>query len=121
MVREVRTRYGTVVKGLVATSLAALVFLAGVSLGMGGFVYAAKHVCKSTNAEALVYFYHYSCRATAISPFIAKKAVEEELNIPVLMLEGDSFDTRDYSAEALRTRVEAFAEMLRMRKAAKVS
>ena len=47
-----------------------------------------------------------------------KKDIEKELGIQVLALEGDYYDTRSYSAEALRTRVEIFAEMLRASKAA---
>jgi len=37
----------------------------------------------------------------------------------VLVLEGDLCDSRNYSAEQLRARVESFAEMLKMAKAAK--
>ena len=43
----------------------------------------------------------------------------EELGIPVLPLEWDCYDARDYSAESLRTRIETFAEVVRARKAAK--
>jgi hypothetical protein len=32
----------------------------------------------------------------------------------VLVLEGDLYDSRNYRAEQLRTRVESFAEMLKM-------
>ena len=51
--------------------------------------------------------------------FTDEKGMEDELGIPVLLLEGDLFDPRSYRAEALRTRVEAFADLLQMRKAAK--
>jgi benzoyl-CoA reductase/2-hydroxyglutaryl-CoA dehydratase subunit BcrC/BadD/HgdB len=47
--------------------------------------------------------------------------VEETTGIPVMSLEIDAYDSRNYSAAALRTRVEAFAEMLRARKAAAVA
>ena len=49
-----------------------------------------------------------------------KKSIESDLGIPVLALEGDLYDTRDYSAQQLRTRVETFAEMLKAKKAARV-
>lgn len=52
---------------------------------------------------------------------MVKKEIEEKLRIPVLNLEWDLYDTRDYSAGALRTRVETFAEMLRANKAVKVA
>ena len=44
---------------------------------------------------------------------MAKKVMKEELGIPVLALEGDCYDTRNYSAGQLRTRIETFADMLR--------
>jgi len=37
---------------------------------------------------------------------ITKRTIEKELGIPVLVLEGDCYDTRNYSAGQLRTRVE---------------
>ena len=45
--------------------------------------------------------------------------IEDELGIPALLLEMDTFDNRNYSAETLRTRIETFAEMLRAAKAVK--
>jgi benzoyl-CoA reductase/2-hydroxyglutaryl-CoA dehydratase subunit BcrC/BadD/HgdB len=47
------------------------------------------------------------------------KAIKEELGIPAITLEYGGYDCRDYPAGALRTRVETFAELLRMRKASK--
>jgi benzoyl-CoA reductase/2-hydroxyglutaryl-CoA dehydratase subunit BcrC/BadD/HgdB len=47
---------------------------------------------------------------------LLKEFVESETGLPVLSLETDIYDSRTYSAEALRTRVEAFAEMLLQRK-----
>jgi benzoyl-CoA reductase/2-hydroxyglutaryl-CoA dehydratase subunit BcrC/BadD/HgdB len=91
----------------------------GLYHSVAGIVYKMKQACQFYNVDGLLLFYPFSCRPAAISPFIVKKVVEEELNIPVLVLEGDLWDTRDYSAGALRTRVETFAEMLKMTKAAK--
>jgi len=93
----------------------------GIYHGIGGCVSKIKALCESFNADGLVHLYPFSCRPLTISALIVKKVIEEELNIPVLVLEGDWWDTRDYSAEALRTRVETFAEMLRMNKAAKAA
>jgi len=66
----------------------------------------------------VVDLYPFSCRPIALHLLTAKKDIEEELGIPVWALEGDYYDTRSYSAEALRTREETFAEMLRASKAA---
>ena len=44
------------------------------------------------------------------------KMVEEKTNLPVFYIEGDVWDDRDYSPEALRTRIETIAEIVKMRK-----
>ena len=46
---------------------------------------------------------------------MVKNEIETKLGIPVLTLEYDMYDTRDFSAESFRTRIETFAEMLRIR------
>jgi benzoyl-CoA reductase/2-hydroxyglutaryl-CoA dehydratase subunit BcrC/BadD/HgdB len=42
--------------------------------------------------------------------------IEKELGIPVLAIEFDNLDSREYTVEQLRTRVEPFAEMLKDKK-----
>jgi len=84
-------------------------------------VYRYKELCNSWNVDGVVNLYPFSCRPAAYPALILKKSIEEELGIPVLALEGDIWDTRDYSAGALRTRVETFGEMLRARKAVTAS
>jgi hypothetical protein len=77
--------------------------------------------CRHFNVDGAINFYPYSCREWVPTVMITKKTIERDLGIPVLVLEGDSYDTRNYSADQLRTRVETFAELLRATKAAKVS
>jgi benzoyl-CoA reductase/2-hydroxyglutaryl-CoA dehydratase subunit BcrC/BadD/HgdB len=60
--------------------------------------------------------YLYNCRPVATISHIQKKYLEEKTGLPVLSLEIDNFDSRAYSADSLRTKVETFAEMLRARK-----
>jgi benzoyl-CoA reductase/2-hydroxyglutaryl-CoA dehydratase subunit BcrC/BadD/HgdB len=103
--REERTADGQIASGLYHS--------------VGGMVTKLKWACEFYKVDGVLCLYPFSCRPAAITPFMIKKVIEEELNIPVLVLEGDLWDTRDYSAGALRTRVETFAEMLRMTKAAK--
>jgi hypothetical protein len=43
--------------------------------------------------------------------------VEEKTKLPIVYLEGDNWDDRDYSLEALRTRIESICEIMKMRKA----
>ena len=42
--------------------------------------------------------------------------VEEKLKLPVFYIEGDVWEDRDYSPEALRTRIETIASIVKMRK-----
>jgi benzoyl-CoA reductase/2-hydroxyglutaryl-CoA dehydratase subunit BcrC/BadD/HgdB len=44
------------------------------------------------------------------------RMVEERTGLPVFYLEGDAWEDRDYSPEALRTRVESICEIVKMRK-----
>jgi hypothetical protein len=43
--------------------------------------------------------------------------VEEKTKLPVFYVEGDFWEDRDYSREALRTRIESICEIIKMRKA----
>jgi hypothetical protein len=63
--------------------------------------------------------YLYNCRPVATISHIQKKYLEEKTGLPVLSLEIDNFDSRTYSADSLRTKVETFAEMLKAKKRSK--
>ena len=73
--------------------------------------------CKDWKVDGAIICYPYSCRPYTIPPLMVKRAITERLGIPAMVLEGDAYDSRQYSAGALRTRVEAFAEVLKMTKA----
>jgi hypothetical protein len=90
----------------------------GVYHSVWALIHRYKELCQSWQVDGMINLYPFSCRPLALHPMIAKKDIEADLGIPVLALEGDMYDTRNYSPEALRTRVEAFAEMLRVSKAA---
>jgi benzoyl-CoA reductase/2-hydroxyglutaryl-CoA dehydratase subunit BcrC/BadD/HgdB len=47
---------------------------------------------------------------------MAKNALQASLDIPVLVVEADPFDTRNYSVGQLKTRIESFAEVVKMDK-----
>jgi hypothetical protein len=68
--------------------------------------------------DGVIDAYLFSCRPAALGSHNYKLEAEKT-GIPHLPLEIDLYDTRNYSAEALRTKVETFAEMLRARKATK--
>jgi len=68
--------------------------------------------------DGMICNYLFNCRPVAIMSHIAKKWVEKNTGLPVLALENDIYDTRSFSAGAMQTRVETFAEMLKARKTA---
>jgi benzoyl-CoA reductase/2-hydroxyglutaryl-CoA dehydratase subunit BcrC/BadD/HgdB len=45
------------------------------------------------------------------------RMIEEKTKLPVFYIEGDNWDDRDYSQEALKTRIESICEIVKMRKA----
>jgi len=67
--------------------------------------------------DGVICGYLYNCRPIALGSHLIKQWVEEKTGIPTLSLEIDIYDSRNYSAASLRTRVEAFVEMLLARKA----
>ena len=66
--------------------------------------------------DGFITTYLYNCRPVATISHPQKKYLEERTGLPVLSLEIDGFDSRAYSAESLRTKVETFAHMLKSRK-----
>jgi benzoyl-CoA reductase/2-hydroxyglutaryl-CoA dehydratase subunit BcrC/BadD/HgdB len=82
-----------------------------------GLVKRVEEAIKDLDVDGVIWGYLYNCRPLAETSHTVKKWVEDTTGIPVLSLEMDMYDSRNYSAAALRTRVEAFAEMLRARKA----
>ncbi|MGQ9655036.1 MAG: 2-hydroxyacyl-CoA dehydratase [Thermodesulfobacteriota bacterium] len=81
-----------------------------------GWAKRFEDVAKALGVDGVIYNYQYSCRPLALSSDLVKQFLEQNTGIPTLALEMDYYDSRNYSAAALRTRVEAFAEMLRARK-----
>jgi len=82
-----------------------------------GIVQRCATAIRALNVDGLIFNYLFNCRPLAQPSHFLKKWVEGNLGIPVLALEFDLADSRTYSAGALRTRVETFAEILRAKKA----
>jgi len=72
---------------------------------------------KRLKIDGVIWGYLYNCRPLALGSHLVKHWIEEKTGVPTLALEVDIYDSRYYSAESLRTRVEAFAELLNARKA----
>jgi benzoyl-CoA reductase/2-hydroxyglutaryl-CoA dehydratase subunit BcrC/BadD/HgdB len=79
---------------------------------------AIKGALRRGKFDGGIELYHYACRYFAGDPKMIKDAMQREFDVPFLVLEGDLYDPRYYTAEQLRTRIESFAEMLKARKAA---
>jgi len=82
-----------------------------------GFLKRLEWAFSTLNLDGVIFGFQFSCRPLALPSHYLKKWIEEKVGIPVLSLEMDYYDSRSYSAAALRTRVEAFAEMIRAKKA----
>jgi len=89
----------------------------GVYHGSFGLVKRFADAAKDLKLDGIIWGYQYNCRPLAQPSHFLKKWIEDNVGVPVLSLEMDIYDSRNYNAAALRTRVEAFAEMLRARKA----
>ena len=81
-----------------------------------GFIKSTADVAREANIDGIVWNYLFNCRPLSQPSHLLKEFVERETGIPVLSLETDIYDSRTYSTEALRMRVETFAEILRVRK-----
>jgi benzoyl-CoA reductase/2-hydroxyglutaryl-CoA dehydratase subunit BcrC/BadD/HgdB len=96
--------------------------IADVTLRIGAHASSAlaitqlKEHCREWNVDGLIIAALVKCRVQDIFPRKAKEVIEKELGIPVLAIEFDNIDSREYTAEYFRTRVEPFAEMLKDRK-----
>jgi len=79
-------------------------------------------MAEAHHVDGIIHIYAASCRPWCTPALMGKKHVQKALNgIPYMVVEGDSFDSRNYSAGQMRTRVESFAEVLKMNKAAKAA
>jgi len=82
-----------------------------------GFIKRWIAIIKELNIDGVIYGYQFNCRPLSQPSHLLPKVIEEETGLPCMSLEMDYYDSRIYSAEALKTKVETFAEMLRAKKA----
>ncbi len=80
-----------------------------------------KAVCRDFDIDAVIMSFAYNCRPWGVNPIMAKLDIQKEFGIPAIVLETDGYDTRNYSAEQLRTRLESFAEVVKMNKEMKAA
>ena len=72
---------------------------------------AALQAAKMLDIDGVIHFCHWGCKQSSGGAFEMKR-VFDEAGIPFLILDGDGIDKRNDSPEQIRTRAEAFFEML---------
>ena len=70
---------------------------------------------KDWDLDGAIVAYHFSDRTACVFGPIVKQALDNE-NLPALLLEYDLYDTRTYTAESMKTKIETFAQILKMKK-----
>ena len=86
-----------------------------------GYIGYVKEIAQRWKVDGVIMNFPFSCRPAAIPPMMAKRSLEKDLGIPLLLLEYDIYDSRDYSTQQVRTRVETFSELLKLDKAQKAA
>jgi benzoyl-CoA reductase/2-hydroxyglutaryl-CoA dehydratase subunit BcrC/BadD/HgdB len=79
------------------------------------FITALKNLAREFNVDGAILNTIIKCRVYSIFPRKAKEVIESELGIPALVVEQDPMDSREYTPDQLKSRIEPFAEMLRAR------
>ena len=72
-----------------------------------------KELAECWDVDGVILFVHTPCRQHLLYPPKEKMVVEEELGIPVLIIEGDYVDSRNFNEQQVRTRFETFAEIVK--------
>ena len=76
--------------------------------------------CKRFDLDGVFWFNHSECRPRGLDAWLIRDMVRAELDIPFLVLDADLWEPRYYDLKQLRPRIEAFIEMAKDYKAAKV-
>jgi benzoyl-CoA reductase/2-hydroxyglutaryl-CoA dehydratase subunit BcrC/BadD/HgdB len=70
-------------------------------------------LAKHYDVDGAILFHHIGCRQYCNWIPQGKVQIEKDLAIPVLALEGDFIDSREYSVNQMQNRVEAFSEVVK--------
>ncbi|GAJ24620.1 unnamed protein product, partial [marine sediment metagenome] len=88
--------------------------------GMVNPGYQAEQICEKLEThkfDGMVFGLMDFDRWLGSSHRLLARMVEDKTGLPTFYIEGDNWDDRDYSLEALRTRIESICEIMKMRKA----
>jgi benzoyl-CoA reductase/2-hydroxyglutaryl-CoA dehydratase subunit BcrC/BadD/HgdB len=97
--------------------IAATLQKTGLYCSTWGFIRQTLQYPRELKIDGAIICYSTSCRLYTIPPLMMKKSLQKEFDdFPVLLLEGEVYDNRNYSAAQIRTRVETFAQLIRPRR-----
>jgi len=85
----------------------------------GNTGYQAEEVCEQLETydfDGMLFGFFDFDRWLGSDDRLLARMVQEKTGLPTFYIEGDFWEDRDYSQEALRTRIETIAEILKMRK-----
>ncbi|MFH1147292.1 MAG: 2-hydroxyacyl-CoA dehydratase family protein [Pseudomonadota bacterium] len=91
-------------------------FAKNFSLGVDSQVDLAMNFAQKYNIDGVILSYTQSCRPFYIFQAEVRNNLQEKLGIPCLMLESDMADERAYSEGQVRTRMDAFLEIIMKKK-----
>jgi benzoyl-CoA reductase/2-hydroxyglutaryl-CoA dehydratase subunit BcrC/BadD/HgdB len=72
-------------------------------------------LAESYGVNGVIHFTHWGCRQSSGGEYIIRDLMRKK-GIPMLILNGDGADSRNYSEEQTKIRLEAFLEMLEVKK-----
>jgi benzoyl-CoA reductase/2-hydroxyglutaryl-CoA dehydratase subunit BcrC/BadD/HgdB len=75
----------------------------------------ALKLAREYKVDGVIHFSHRGCRQSCGGEYVIRDLLRKN-NIPMLILDGDAIENRNYSKEPTRLRLEAFIEMLEARK-----
>jgi benzoyl-CoA reductase/2-hydroxyglutaryl-CoA dehydratase subunit BcrC/BadD/HgdB len=75
----------------------------------------ALKLAQEYQVDGVIHFSHRGCRQSCGGEYVIRDVMRQK-EIPMLVLDGDAIDSRNYSKEPTRLRLEAFLEMLEARK-----
>jgi benzoyl-CoA reductase/2-hydroxyglutaryl-CoA dehydratase subunit BcrC/BadD/HgdB len=75
----------------------------------------ALKLAEEYRVDGVIHFSHWGCRQSCGGEYVIRDMMRKK-DMPMLILDGDGTDSRNYSREQTRLRLEAFLEMLEARR-----
>ncbi len=75
-----------------------------------------EQIIKDYKIDGVILHNNFSCRPSCAPMYDLKANITRDTNVPVLIIDGDMNDPRMFSEEQMKTRVEAFIELMKANK-----